>query len=114
MRDEDDGLLEIALQADRLLLQFGTHDGVDGAERLVHEQDVGVGREGPRHPDALLLAARELTRIAGGERAVEPDGVEQLEGPLAGGRAPHPVNTGTVATLSMTVTCGSRPPFCMT
>src|SRR5690606_21463973 len=45
-------------------------------------------------PDALLLAARELTRIAGGERAVEPDGVEQLEGPLAGGRAPHPRQHG--------------------
>ncbi len=62
-----------------LLLQLGAHDRVDGAERLVHEQDVGVDREPARNADALLLAARELARVAVGERSVEPDGVEQFE-----------------------------------
>ena len=80
VRDEHDGLAELALQSQQLLLQFGAHDRVDGAERLVHEQDVRVDRESPRDADALLLAARELAGVPIGERAVESDRVEQFEG----------------------------------
>ena len=86
VRDEHDGLAELALQADQLLLQVGAHDRVDGAERLVHEQDVGVGGEAARHADPLLLPARELARVAVGERAVESDRVEQLERAARGPR----------------------------
>ena len=53
----------LALQPQQLLLQFGPHDGIDRAERLVHEQDVGVDRESARDADALLLPARELVRL---------------------------------------------------
>jgi hypothetical protein len=55
VRHEDDGLVEVALQADGLGLQFAAHDRVDGAERLVHQQDVGVGGEPAGDADALLL-----------------------------------------------------------
>ena len=115
VRDEHDRLVELALQADELLLQVGAHDGVDRAERLVHEQDVRIGRESARDADALLLAAGQLARVALGERAVQPDGVEQRRAPA---RAPAscgtPLSTGTVATLSMTLKCGMSPEFCMT
>ena len=81
VRHEHDRLAEFALQAQQLLLQLGAHDRVDGAERLVHEQDVRVDREPAGDADALLLAARELARVLVGERPVEPDRVEQLERP---------------------------------
>ena len=74
------GLAEFALQSQQLLLQFGAHDRVDGAERFVHEQDVRIDREAPRDAHALLLATRELAGIPIGERSVESDRVEQLEG----------------------------------
>lgn len=57
MGDEDDRLVELALQAQRLALEVGAHERVDGAERLVHQQDVRVDGEAARDADALLLAA---------------------------------------------------------
>jgi hypothetical protein len=39
--DEDDGLAQLALQAQELVLQALAVDRVDGAERLVHEQQRG-------------------------------------------------------------------------
>jgi hypothetical protein len=42
VRDEDDRLGQLRLEAQHLLLQLVAHDRVDGAERLVHEQDVGI------------------------------------------------------------------------
>ena len=67
-----------------LPLQLGAHDRVDGAERLVHQQHRRVGGERPGHADALLLAARELGRVAVGEALVEADEVEQLARPGSG------------------------------
>src|SRR5215210_3343158 len=61
--DEDDGLLYVLLDVEELVLEPVAGDRVDGPERLVHEHDRWVGREGPRNPDALLLAAGELRRV---------------------------------------------------
>jgi hypothetical protein len=102
VRDEDDGLVEVALQAERLGLQFAADDRVDGAERLVHQQDVGIGGEPAGDADALLLAAGELARVAVGEGAVEAHDVEQFERALAGLLLRSAVQAGTVATLSTT------------
>ena len=77
--DEHDGLAELALQPVELDLEVGPHDRVDRAERLVHQQDVGVAGQRAGDADALLLATRELARVALGQRAVETDLVEQLE-----------------------------------
>src|SRR5918997_595131 len=77
--DEDDGLLYVLLDAEELLLEPVAGDRVDGPERLVHEHDRGVRRQGPRHPDALLLAAGELGRVAVAVLVGrEADEVEQL------------------------------------
>src|SRR5438132_556251 len=54
--DEDHCLAHRALDADELLLQALARDPVDGAERLVHQEDRGIGGEGPGEPDALALA----------------------------------------------------------
>ena len=53
-------LSQFALDAEQFVLQLGPHDGVDGAERLVHQQDVRVGGQTAGHADALLLPAGEL------------------------------------------------------
>ena len=91
------------------LLQLGADDRVDGAERLVHQQDVRVGGQAAGHADALLLAAGELARVAVGERRVEADGLADRARPLVGLALSTPLRRSTVATLSRTVRCGSRP-----
>ena len=81
--DEQDGLGEVLLEAEQLVLEAVADDGVDRAERLVHEQDGRVGGEGPRHADALALAARELAGVAVAiARRVEPDERQELVGAL--------------------------------
>ena len=52
-----------ALDAQHLVLQCGAGDRVDRRERLVHQQQIGVGGQRPRHADALLLAAGKLMRV---------------------------------------------------
>jgi hypothetical protein len=80
--DEQHRLAHLALQPDELRLQPLADDRVDGAERLVHQQDRWVRGESPGDADALPLAAGELVRVAlGVARRVEPDEVEQLVHP---------------------------------
>jgi hypothetical protein len=84
--DEDDGLAQLALEADQLVLEVVSGDGVDGAERLVHQQHRRVGGQGARHPDPLLLAAGELARVAAVELGrLQAHQVEHLLHPV-----PHP------------------------
>ena len=97
MGDEDDGLAELALQAQELVLELLADHRVDRAERLVHEHHRRVGGERAGDPDALLLAAGELGGVALGEGRVEADPLEQLHRAL---RAPAvlsmPSRRGTV------------------
>jgi hypothetical protein len=79
---EQDGLADVGLQSQELVLQALAVDRVDRAERLVHQHHRRVDGEGAGDPDPLLLAARELRREAVGEPGVEPDQLEQLGGPL--------------------------------
>ena len=64
--DEDDGLVQPLLQLEQIVLQLVADQRVEGGERLVHQQDVGVGGEGAGEPDALLHAAGELVRELAG------------------------------------------------
>ena len=77
--DEHDGLLQLCLQVEELLLQPLPGDGVDRAEGLVHQQDRRIATESPGDTDALTLPTGELVRetppvLIG----VQPDQVEQL------------------------------------
>ena len=76
--DEDDGLADLALQAQELVLQALAVDRVDRAERLVHEHERRVGGQRAGHADALALAAAELGGVAVAHVRVEADELEQL------------------------------------
>jgi hypothetical protein len=62
--DEDDGFLDLPLDAQKLVLQAVARDGVHRPERLVHKHDRGIGRHRPCDAHPLLLAAGELGRVA--------------------------------------------------
>jgi hypothetical protein len=76
--DEDDGLVQLLLEAEQLVLELGPDDGVDRAERLVHQQHRRIGGERTCDTDALLLAAGELVRVALGGVRRKPDRLQQL------------------------------------
>ena len=79
MCHEDNRLAEGLLQAQKLSLQLFAGDRVGRTEGLVHEHHRRICGERPCHSDALLLAARELLRVAVREiLRVEFDGGEQL------------------------------------
>ena len=83
------GLLPDALE---LVVQDVAGHGVEGAERLVHQEHLGLLGEGPGQGDALAHAAGQLVGLAVGE-AGELHELEQLGGPgpaLAAGHAPEP------------------------
>ena len=82
--DEEDGLADLRLQAQELVLQALAVDRVDRAEGLVHQHHQRVRRQGAGDADALLLAAGELRRVALGEVGVEPDQGQQLGAPRRG------------------------------
>lgn len=77
--DEEDRFMQAGEQIAEHVLHFGASEGIEGAERLVHEEDGRVGGEGARKPDALALASGELvwrTRAEG--VGIESDGSEQF------------------------------------
>ena len=81
MGDEEDGLADLRLQAQELVLQALATDRVDRAEGLVHQHHQRVRGKGTGDADPLLLAARELRRVALAELGVETDQLDQLGGP---------------------------------
>ena len=70
MGDEDDRLVQLGLNPGHLALKLAAHEGVDGAEGLVHEEHLGIGRQGPGHSDPLGLTSGELVGVAPGQVAV--------------------------------------------
>ena len=78
VRDEDDRLLDLGVQAQEVVLQPVAGDRVDRAERLVHQHDRLVGGHRSGNADALALAAGELARVALGVALLEADELEQL------------------------------------
>jgi hypothetical protein len=79
--DEDDRLAQLRLEAQELVLESLAVDGVHRAEGLVHQHHGRVRGERPGNPDPLLLAARELRRVAARELGIQPDQVQELGGP---------------------------------
>ena len=73
--DEQDGLLGARVDVEQLGLHGLARLRVERAERLVHQQHLGVDRERARDADALLHAAGELVRAAV-ERVLEADEIE--------------------------------------
>src|SRR4029077_7252198 len=62
--DKDDGLAETASEGAEFTLKLGAGDGIESAERLVHQENGRVGGKGAGDADALALAAREFVWAA--------------------------------------------------
>ena len=63
VRDEDEGDAEAALQQLQFVLDALAQIGVERAERLVEQQNVGLDDKGASEGDTLLLAAGEPVRL---------------------------------------------------
>ena len=62
-------------QPQQLLIEHVAHDLVERAERLVHQQQVGIERQRARDRGALLHAARQLP----GKLVAEAGEVDEFE-----------------------------------
>ena len=76
--DEQVGQPEVRLEPLEQVDDLRLDRHVEGADRLVADDDLGLDGERPGDADALALAAAELVRIALDERGVETDQLEQL------------------------------------
>ena len=94
MSDENDGLGQIRLDADELALKLTAHERVDCAERLIHQQNTGVGGQRPGHPDALGLSAGELVGISLSEVTIQAQHVDQFQSTITGSSAIDPAEAG--------------------
>ena len=65
MRDENDGLAQLALQAQEFVLHLPTDQRVQRRKRLVEKPQIRTNRQRPRNADPLLLATRQLVGIRG-------------------------------------------------
>jgi hypothetical protein len=93
VRDEEDRDAEALAQVAEEPEDMRLDAGVEGARRLVADEDVGCEREGARDRDALALPARELVGEAGGVLGGESDGLEERDRLRpALGAAPDPVD----------------------
>src|SRR6516162_2865848 len=63
MADEHNRLLQSPLQLLKLDLDIGPGDRIERAERLVHQEDWGLGRQRPRQTYPLPLPTGKLIRI---------------------------------------------------
>ena len=79
------------MQRAKIVAERVAGEGIERAERLVHQHDARLGGERARHADALALAAGQFMRQAVAIwRAVEPHQIEQFvhpRGNLGGRRA---------------------------
>src|ERR1700728_3559560 len=62
--DEQNRALHARLQRQQLILEFAADQRMERRERLIHQQDIGVGRERARQADALLHAPRQFVAVA--------------------------------------------------
>jgi hypothetical protein len=94
VRDEDDRPAHPLLQPQELVLQALAGDGVDRAERLVHEHHGRVAGQGAGDADALALAAGELRGVPGRELLLQPGEHQQLADALVAAPAVPPQQLG--------------------
>ena len=91
----------------QLVLQLLAGHGVERAERLVHQHDLGVVGEHARDRDALLHAAGELVRIGVG-KTLQADQFDEVirVSPISLGAAPR---LRAEADIVATVSQGNSP-----
>ena len=77
MRDEQDRRAQFARDPHQFELQFFASLRIERAERLVHQQQIGLDGERAREIAPLLHAARDLRRVEAAEIG-QPDELEQV------------------------------------
>src|SRR5450756_999492 len=80
--DEDVRQFELVLKVLEQVDDLRPDVHVEGAHRLVADDELRVERQGAGDADTLALPARELVRVALRVLGAEPDGLEQLEDAL--------------------------------
>ena len=78
VRDDDVGQAELVLQVLEQVDDLGLDRHVEGGDRLVGDDELGLEGERAGDADALALAAGELVRVAVVVLGVEPDELEQV------------------------------------
>ena len=73
MGDEDDGLAQVAPQREQIVVEPEARDLVERGERLVHQENVGIGDQRAGQRDAHLHAARQFARIGRFDRQLGED-----------------------------------------
>ena len=81
MGDKADGLAGPLPQGQKLFVQIIAYDLIQRPERLIHQQDVGIERQGARDAGALLHAAGKLPGIFAPE-PVQLDQRQHVSNPL--------------------------------
>ena len=81
MRDHHVGQVELLLEVLEQVDDLGLDRHVEGRDRLVGHDQLGLERERAGDADALALAAGELVRVAVVVLGVQPDGLEQRPAP---------------------------------
>ena len=81
MGDEDRGHAGALPDLQQLVLKLLAGECVERAERLIHQENIGVVGEHARDRHALFHAARQLVRVAIG-KALEPDHPDKFVGGL--------------------------------
>ena len=80
--DHDRGESEPVVERAVIVAKPIARQGIERAERFVHQHDFGACRERPRHADALALAAGEFMRKAVAKLfSLEPHQIEQFIDP---------------------------------
>ena len=80
--DEQVGQTELFLQPAQQVQDLRLDRDVEGRDRLVADDQVRLGRQRPRHADALALAAGELVREQGLLFRAQADQAEQFGDPV--------------------------------
>src|SRR5262245_46718608 len=63
-RDEGSRIWQVPAKRQQLALMYGTGNRGEGAERLVHKENLRIGGQGTGYTDALALAAGKFARVA--------------------------------------------------
>ena len=109
--DEEDRRRKLALDRLEVVLGLGPDQRVEGAERLVHQQQLRFGGQCAGDADALLLAAGEFVRDSAARTSQDQarTGSSSSSTRAAMRRRSQPSSFGTVAMFCATVRCGNRP-----
>src|SRR5713226_1917232 len=63
MGDENNCLPQALLEREKFTLQFSARDGIESAERLVHQENGRIGGQRTSHADSLTLSSGEFPRV---------------------------------------------------